>query len=85
MSLRAFGHSLPVNQEIAPQSVAVRNDNVYLWIFAQDVSNPAYGMNEALFPFTFQLLSEITDIHFKNVALAAKVITPDAVKDHLTS
>ena len=85
MSLRALGNSLPVNQELAPQSVAIRNDDVYLWIFAQDVSNPAYGMNQALFPFPFQLLPEITDIHFQHIALAAEVISPDAVKDHLTS
>ena len=40
MSLRAFGNSLPVNQEIAPQSVAIRNDDVYLWIFAQERIQP---------------------------------------------
>ena len=62
--------------------MAIRNDDVYLWIFTQDVSNPADGVNEALFSLTFQLLPEITDIDFQHIALAAKVLSPDTVKDH---
>ena len=34
------------------------------------------------FALTFQFLAQIADIHFEHIAFAAKVIAPDAVKDH---
>lgn len=53
-----------------------------LRVFAQDVSYTAHGMDQASFAFTLQLLTQITDIDFQHIAFTAKVVAPDAVKDH---
>ena len=41
-------------------------------------------MDQADLPFALQLLPQVTDIHFKNITFAAKVISPYAVKNYFT-
>jgi len=41
-------------------------------------------MDQTQLIVSFQFLSQIADIHFKHIALTAKVITPHTIKNNFT-
>src|SRR5574340_715132 len=54
-------------------------------IFSEHVAHAAYRMNEPWLIIGLQLLAQVADVDFQHVALAAEVITPDAVEYDLAS
>jgi hypothetical protein len=46
---------------------------------------PTHGVDQALFVIDIQLLAQITDINFNDIALTAEIISPYAIEDHIAS
>src|SRR5258707_10207262 len=61
-----------------------RVSKIELGSFTHHVSHTTHGVDQSQLAIRFQLLAQITDVHFQHIAFAAEVIAPYAVKDHLT-
>src|SRR5258708_11604046 len=53
-----------------------------LW-FGQDITATAHCMQQPRLALGFGFLAQVTHINLNDVALAAKVVVPDAIKDQI--
>src|SRR5258705_5504031 len=59
------------------------NGKYYLTLLAEDIADAAHRVDQARLASAFELLAQIAHIDLDNVALAAEVVAPDAIIDHL--
>ncbi len=52
-------------------------------IFAEDIARAAHRLDDTMLSVGLDFLAQVAHIDLDNIALAAEVIAPDAVVDHL--